>query len=1184
MARCYFKYTLRYRLRLYSKILILGILLVSRGVKGQTQIGIDIDGEAAYDGFGRSVSMPDAFTVAIGAWNNGGNGIGSGHVRVYFWNGMTWVQKGQDIDGESSGDQSGVVSMPDANTVAIGAYLNDGNGTNSGHVRVYAWNGTSWVQKGLDINGEFAGDESGRAVSMPDSNTIAIGAQKNGGAGFWSGHVRVYSWNGISWVQKGLDIDGEAANTTSGCSVSMSDANTVAIGAPWNFGTGFWSGHTRVYSWNGVSWVQKGLDIDGEFAEDRSGGSVSMPDSNTVAIGATGNDGNGTMSGHVRVYSWNGVSWVQKGLDIDGESAGDGSGVYVSMLDSNTVAIGAMNNDGNGIQSGHIRVYFWNGMSWVQKGLDIDGEAALDISGISVSMPDANTVAVGAAGNDGNGINSGHVRVYSLCTPTSKTDTILACGSYTWIDGNTYSSSNNSATHNLTSPNGCDSLVFLNLTISSSYSQKGLDIEGESARDFSGKSISMPDANTIAIGASWNDGNGIRSGHVRVYSWNGMFWVQKGLDIDGESTDDLSGESVSMPDANTVAIGAVGNDGNGTNSGHVRVFVWNGTSWVQKGLDIDGEFAGDWSGGFVSMPDANTIAIGARNNGGNGMASGHVRVYLWNGVSWVQKGLDIDGESSGDESGVVSMPDANTVAIGAVGNDGNGTNSGHVRVFVWNGTSWVQKGLDIDGEFAGDWSGGFVSMPDANTIAIGARNNGGNGMASGHVRVYLWNGVSWVQKGLDIDGESSGDESGVVSMPDANTVAIGAGSNNGNGIGSGHVRVYSWNGMSWVQKGLNIDGESVYDGSGISVSMPNPNTVAIGADGNDGNGNNSGHVRAINLYHSVNIVSSCNSYTWIDGNTYTSSNNSATHILTASNGCDSIVRLNLTINNNSTVTDTIISCGSYTWIDGNTYTSSNNSATHILTASNGCDSIVRLNLTINNNSTVTDTIISCGSYIWIDGNTYASSNNSATHILTASNGCDSVVTINLTIKPNRFIISQPVDLTVAATQNAMFSLTSSVSSAFLWQIDIGFGFQNISNAGQFTGVNTSQLNIFSVTNTNNNQLFRCLVTENGCTDTSVTAKLNVSSLSISEINRFVKVYPNPTNAAINIDTPFKSGEARVFSLEGRKVLSKIITENRTVLDLSSFPDGIYIMYIVQERHVLTKKVMVSRGYLKGDIR
>ena len=70
-------------------------------------------------------------------------------------------------------------------------------------------------------------------------------------------------------------------------------------------------------------------------------------------------------------------------------------------------------------------------------------------------------------------------------------------------------------------------------------------------------------------------------------------WTQLGLDIDGEAQGDASGRSVSLSaDGLTVAIGAIFNDGN---KGHVRIYIWNETSCNQLGLDIDGEAPNDYS-------------------------------------------------------------------------------------------------------------------------------------------------------------------------------------------------------------------------------------------------------------------------------------------------------------------------------------------------------------------------------------------------------------------------------------------------------------------------------------------------------------------------------------------------------------------------------------------------------------
>lgn len=126
-------------------------------------------------------------------------------------------------------------------------------------------------------------------------------------------------------------------------------------------------------------------------------------------------------------------------------------------------------------------------------------------------------------------------------------------------------------------------------------------------------------------------------------------------------------------------------------------------------------------------------------------------------------------------------------------------------------------------------------------------------------------------------------------------------------------------------------------------------------------------------------------------------------VLTTTSGCDSTIILDLSFYSNSSGTDLIEECDSYTWIDGNTYNSSNNTATHTLINSVGCDSIITLNLTINESNTGTDTQTAVGSYTWIDGITYTMSNNTATYTLTNNNNCDSVVFLNLTIKNSSYI-------------------------------------------------------------------------------------------------------------------------------------------------------------------------------------
>lgn len=181
---------------------------------------------------------------------------------------------------------------------------------------------------------------------------------------------------------------------------------------------------------------------------------------------------------------------------------------------------------------------------------------------------------------------------------------------------------------------------------------------------------------------------------------------------------------------------------------------------------------------------------------------------------------------------------------------------------------------------------------------------------------------------------------------------------------------------------------------------------------------------------STDVQNSCGPITWIDGNVYSSDTSSATFTYVGGSvgGCDSIVTLNLTINSATQSTDVQTACDSYTWIDSNTYTTSNNTAVYTMIggASNGCDSIVTLDLTVNTSQQWTDIQTACDSYTWVDGVTYTATNDSATYLVPggASNGCDSIIILDLIINT--------VDPTVTTST---FDLTSNEAGAQYQWVD-----------------------------------------------------------------------------------------------------------------------------------------------------
>ena len=404
------------------------------------------------------------------------------------------------------------------------------------------------------------------------------------------------------------------------------------------------------------------------------------------------------------------------------------------------------------------------------------------------------------------------------------------------------------------------SLIITILTIGlTTYGQVqiGNDIDGENQGDLSGHSVAISaNGNIVAIGAIENSDGGSRSGHVRVYENVDGTWTQIGEDIDGEAVDDRSGWSLALS-ANG-GIVAIGSDLNNSWRGQVEVYENIGGTWTQIGEDIEGENFQDISATSISLSnDGSIIAIGAPRSDGTANNSGHVRVFENSGGSWIQIGQDIDGVQEQGRLGnsVALNGEGNIIAIGASQNDENGTNTGEVKVFENINGAWTQLGGDINGEVEFEDSGSEVSLSQVgNIMAISSPSSNANGLHSGHVRIFEYLGGVWTQIGEDINGEASEDYFGwsMALSASGNIIAIGSLWNDNNGSDAGNVRIFQNLSGVWTQIGESINGEAANDNSGYSVDISaDGNTVAIGAKFNDGNGNGSGQVRVFDLTQSV---------------------------------------------------------------------------------------------------------------------------------------------------------------------------------------------------------------------------------------------------------------------------------------------------------------------------------------------
>ena len=314
----------------------------------------------------------------------------------------------------------------------------------------------------------------------------------------------------------------------------------------------------------------------------------------------------------------------------------------------------------------------------------------------------------------------------------------------------------------------------------------------------------------------------------------------------------------------------------------------------------------------------------------------------------------------------------------------------------------------------------------------------------------------------------------------------------------------------------------------------------------------------------------CDTYTWIDGNTYTESNNTATFTLTNPNNCDSIVTLNLIINNSDNTSSSVTACDEFTW-DGQTYTESGE-YTITYTNTNGCDSTHTLNLTINNSISNTEAS-SCSSYEW-NGMIYQNSGTYEFDTI-ASNGCDSIAVLELEIcYLDQLEINGPNAAVTSTTSS--FSVQENAGSIYEWSLSNELG--EISS-----GQNSNEINVDW--STDEGLITICVLEKYDCSGLEClgdTVCLEVElkrPASIVENNLEVNIYPNPSSNIFNIEFNFDSEtEISVINILGEGVYfksTKSIGEFNTQIDLSNYSKGIYNLTIKNTNGISNHKLILQ---------
>ena len=184
-------------------------------------------------------------------------------------------------------------------------------------------------------------------------------------------------------------------------------------------------------------------------------------------------------------------------------------------------------------------------------------------------------------------------------------------------------------------------------------------------------------------------------------------------------------------------------------------------------------------------------------------------------------------------------------------------------------------------------------------------------------------------------------------------------------------------------------------------------------------------------------------------------------------------------------------------------------------------------------------------FVWIDGITYNTSDSTSSFTLSSASGCDSIVTLNLTINP--------VVTTIVQNGNDIeaSSVNGSAPYFYLW------------NTGETTAIITPSANgLYSVVVSDTNFCF---------SDTASFDVTFVINTGLQSLDNIFSVYPNPTSDLITISTGNYSGltTANIYDLFGRKIM----TTNEKEVSLKVFADGVYILELTDGNYSYTTRII-----------
>ena len=649
---------------------------------------------------------------------------------------------------------------------------------------------------------------------------------------------------------------------------------------------------------------------------------------------------------------------------------------------------------------------------------------------------------------------------------------------------------------------------------------------------------------------------------------------------------------------------AAGDFTNGVNifSGNKYVAKYNGTSWSELG-GANALSANDVIKTICTDPSGNVYAAGEFTNAG-----GQYYVAKWNGSGWSELGGSNSLNAYGYILSICSDPSGNIYAAGSF------TTGGYNYVAKWNGTGWSALGgtglaanndiqsicCDASGNIyaagkftnsnakcyvakyngsswsevggsnalaANTWINAICLDPSGNIYAAGDFTNGTN-FLNGNYYVAKYNGTSWGELGGTNALAANNYIYSLCSDAAGNVYAGGKFSN-----GSVYY-VAKYNGTAWSA----LNGPNTLNAYGIIYSLCSDTRGSIYAGGEFANTNGNCLVAKYIYPTFAHLLdTTCQGHpVSVGGFSYASS---GTYIdtLTNINGGDSIVTLGLHVipSSHAGISDSICAGHSFSFGGHTLTTAGSYSDTLRGLASTGCDSIVTLQLTVLHiGSSFSHSICADSSYTF------------AGHILTAAGtyydtltsvyGCDSIVTLQLTVHTLPAVSLDWASLVASGALNAFAGDT-------VWCATYSphvFALSGGSPAGGiYSGNNVLNDTLTPVlTSTSTDTVVYFYTDANGCHSSAVDTfqQQACEGIAIISAQPAISLYPNPASGTVTISSAGIFRSIRIIDQTGEIVLrADDLSSSEYTLSVALLAKGIYYVQVTGSDDTAMKKLIVE---------